>query len=194
MEALAAAFPGLSWRPSEYCPGQSVVRGFYEQGPDGPEHGHPVTKVRSLADLDNVLSQFGNVELAVDIDASTPFDSWPPAVTQSGVGSYALLFASNIVHIAPWAVACGLFSGAAAALRPGGSLVFHGPFQLNGMCVGLGHEQLWDAQMRSFDGEGWGIRDVSEMAAEAAKHGLRHAATEHPVGPAKNFLLQFVKE
>jgi hypothetical protein len=32
------------------------------------------------------------------------------------------------------------------------------------------------------------------MAAEAARHGLRHAATEHPVGPAKNFLLQFVKE
>jgi hypothetical protein len=32
------------------------------------------------------------------------------------------------------------------------------------------------------------------MAAEGAKHGLKHAATEHPVGPAKNFLLQFVKE
>lgn len=47
LELLAETYPGLSWRPSEYCPGQSVVRGFYEQGPDGPELGHPTLKVRT---------------------------------------------------------------------------------------------------------------------------------------------------
>ena len=51
MEMLAAAFPQLQWRPSEYAAGTSVVRGFYEQGPDGPEPGHPVSKVRRLSAL-----------------------------------------------------------------------------------------------------------------------------------------------
>ena len=32
------------------------------------------------------------------------------------------------------------------------------------------------------------------MVAEGAKHGLQHVATEHPVGPAKNYLLQFRKD
>lgn len=191
LAVLAEAYPGLTWRPSEYAAGQAVVRGFYEQGPDGPEPGHPVAKVRALADLDIALANLENVLPAVEIDASTPFDTWPTAVALSG--SYALLFASNVVHIAPWEVAEGIFAGAAAALRPGGSLFFHGPYRLNGRFVGVGHEELWDSQMRSC-AKGWGIRDVSEMTAEGAKHGLRLAATEHPVGPAKNFVLQFVKE
>jgi len=113
LEVLAEAYPGLIWRPSEYAAGKSVVRGFYEQGPDGPEVGHPVAKVRHLGDLDTALEQLENVLSAVEIDASTPFETWPAAVTESA-GSYALLFASNIVHIAPWAVAEGIFAGAAA--------------------------------------------------------------------------------
>ena len=191
LEVLAEAYPGLIWRPSEYAAGKSVVRGFYEQGPDGPEVGHPVAKVRHLADLDTALEQLENVLSAVEIDASTPFETWPAAVTGSGAGSYALLFASNIVHIAPWAVAEGIFAGAAAS---GGSLFFHGPFQsIDGKFVGVGHEEQWDMQMRGCE-KGWGIRGVSEMASEGAKHGLRLVATEHPVGPAKNFVLQFIKE
>ena len=204
LELLAETFPGLSWRPSEYCPGQSVVRGFYEQGPDGPELGHPSLKVRTLAELDAVLGEkFDNVLPAVDLDGSAPWDSWPADVTDSGAGSYALVFSSNVVHIAPWSVAEGIFAGAATALRAGGSLVFHGPFKIEGKCVNA-DTQLWDAQMRGIDDgtgfirpnadEGWGVREVSEMVAEGAKHGLQHVATEHPVGPAKNYLLQFRKD
>ena len=202
LQALAAAFPRLSWRPSEFATGGAgvAVRGFYEQGPDGPEAGHPVAKARSLAALDAALAdELPNVLPAVDLDGAAPFSSWPPAVTTgeggaSLAGGYELVFASNVVHIAPWAVAEGIFAGASSALRRGGSLVFHGPFKRDGKYEGLGHEQLWDEQMRGFNGEGWGIRDVGEMAAEGARHGLRHAASEHPVGPAKNFMLHFVKE
>jgi len=193
LEALAEAYPGLKWRPSEVAAGLSVVRGFYEQGPDGPDAGHPVEKVRSLADLDKALAKFDNVLPAVELDGSKPFTSWPSAVTESA-GLYKVLFCSNVVHIAPWAVAEGIFKGASAALEDGGSLVFHGPFKLEGKCVGAGHEQLWDEQMRGFDGEDWGIRDVSDMVKEAATIGLRLEATELGVGPAKNCLLRFVKE
>ncbi len=192
LEALAEAYPGLSWRPSEYCAGQSTVRGFYEQGPDGPDSGHPVEKIRNLADLDTVLKKYQNVLPAVELDGSKPFTAWPDAVTSAGKGSYAVVFCSNVVHIAPWAVAEGIFAGSATALRLGGSLFFHGPFKLDGQYYGIGHEQLWDEQMRSFD-RGWGIRDINEMAAEAAKHKLEHVATKASIGPAKNFILQFVK-
>jgi hypothetical protein len=62
-----------------------VVRGFYEQGPDGPELGHPSFKVRKLEDLDAALGdKLANVLPAVELDGSAPFDSWPPAVTESG--------------------------------------------------------------------------------------------------------------
>lgn len=148
LEVLAEVFPGLSWRPSEYLAGQIVVRGFYEQGPDGPELGHPSFKVRELAELDAALCEkLGNVLPAVELDGSAPWDTWPTAVTESGPGSYAVVFSSNVVHIAPWFVAEGIFAGAAAALRPGGSLVFHGPFQIDGKCVNA-DTQLWDAQAR----------------------------------------------
>jgi hypothetical protein len=116
-----------------------VVRGFYEQGPDGPLPGSPVAKVRSLGDLDATLGKHDNVLPAVELDGSAPFEKWPAAVTGSGVGSYALVFASNVVHIAPWAVAEGIFAGAAVALRTGGSLIFHGPFKLNGPVPSVAH-------------------------------------------------------
>lgn len=97
----------------------------------------------------------------------------------------------------------GIFAGAATVLRDGGSLIFHGPYKVDGKCVNDA-TQLWDAQMRGVDDgtgfvrpnahEGWGVREVTDMVAEGAKHGLRHVATEHPVGPAKNYLLQFVKD
>jgi hypothetical protein len=169
-----------------------------------PEFGHPTLKVRTLAELDAVLcDKFENILPAVDLDGSAPWTSWPLAVTDSGPGSYAMVFCSNVVHIAPWEVAEGIFAGAATALRVGGSLIFHGPYKNDGKCVNDA-TQLWDAQMRGIDdgtgfirpnaSEGWGVREVNDMAAEGAKHGLRHIATEHPVGPAKNYLLQFVKD
>ena len=113
LEALASAFPGLAWRPSEYCAGKSAVRGFYEQGPDGAEVGHPVSKVRSLDALNAGLRELGNVLPAVELDGGAPFESWPREVSDAGAGSYAVLFCSNVVHIAPWAVAEGVFAGAA---------------------------------------------------------------------------------
>ena len=187
LELLAAGFPGLSWRPSEYSAGKSVVRGFYEQGPDGPELGHAVEKVRTLADLDAALSiKFDNVLPAVELDGSTPFESWPSLVTESGAGSYALLFCSNVVHIAPWAVAEGIFAGAGAALRSGGSLVFHGPFKRGGKCANA-DAQLWDCQMRGIDDgsgfvrphadEGWGNRPGPTTTLDIGHHRLRTKQT-----------------
>ena len=51
-----------------------------------------------------------------------------------------------------------------------------------------------DEQLCGQSGGEWGIRDVSALDDEAARHGLRRTSTEYPVGPAKNFLLQYVKQ
>ena len=41
LELLAETYKDLMWRPSEYSVDQSVVRGFYEQGPDGSVENPP---------------------------------------------------------------------------------------------------------------------------------------------------------
>ena len=157
LEMLAADFPKLQWRPSEYAVDKHVVRGFHEDA-EGP--GRPREGVLTLDALDSLLSKHENVLPALELDVSQPFESWPPELSVAaaaaaaaaeegsgggdggdggggggGPGSLALVYASNVLHIAPWTVAVGLFAGAGAALRPGGSLMLHGPFKTSGKCA-----------------------------------------------------------
>ena len=139
LEVLAADFPKLQWRPSEYAVNKIVVRGFHEdlEGPGRPREG-----ILTLEALDSLLSRFPNVLHALEVDVSQPFDTWPEELSvategdhSAGPGSFALVYCSNVLHITPWAVTEGLFAGAGAALRPGGSLMIHGPFKVDGKCT-----------------------------------------------------------
>jgi uncharacterized protein (DUF1810 family) len=138
LEILAADFPKLRWRPSEYAVGKTVVRGFHED-PEGP--GRPREGVLTLQALDSLLSRFDNVLPALELDVSQPFDTWPDLSVaaeggaSAGPGCFELLYTSNVLHIAPWVVTVGLCAGAGAALRRGGSLVIHGPFKVDGKCA-----------------------------------------------------------
>ena len=136
LEILAADFPKLQWRPSEYAVNKNVVRGFHEdtEGPGRPREG-----ILTLQALDSFLSRLDNVLPALEVDVSQPFDTWPEELSvategdhSAGPGSFALMYSSNVLHITPWAVTVGLFAGAGAALRPGGSLMIHGPFKADG--------------------------------------------------------------
>ena len=53
---------------------------------------------------------------------------------QDGSGPPELLavFCANVIHIAPWRVAEGLFAGAARYLRADGRLFLYGPFKRDG--------------------------------------------------------------
>ncbi len=139
LEILAADFPKLRWRPSEYAVDKTVVRGFHED-PEGP--GRPREGALTLQALDSLLSRFDNVLPALELDVSQPFDTWAEELSvatdggaSAGPGSFELLYSSNVLHIAPWAVTAGLFAGAGAALRQGGSLVIHGPMKVDGKCA-----------------------------------------------------------
>ncbi len=76
----------------------------------------------------------------------------------------------NVLHIAPWAVAEGLFAGARRHLAPDGILYLYGPYKRNGAHNSEGNV-AFDASLRA-QNSAWGIRDTAEITALAARTGL----------------------
>lgn len=93
----------------------------------------------------------------------------------------------NMVHIAPWEAALGLFAGAARVLPPGALLYLYGPYRVGGAFTAASNAEF-DRSLRSRDPR-WGVRDVGELEAAARPHGfvLREAIAM----PANNHSLVF---
>lgn len=96
------------------------------------------------------------------------------------------MFCANVIHIAPWEVAEGLVSGAARALAPGGRPILYGPFLEAGAEAPSNRD--FDASLRARD-PAWGVRELSEVAALAARHGFE--PPERQDLPANNLILSF---
>jgi hypothetical protein len=127
-----------------------------------------------------------NVRPPLRIDLSDP--AWCPELHDgSGPGKLLAVFCANVVHIAPWRVAEGLFAGAAARLRPEGRLFVYGPFRRDGAHTAPSNA-AFDASLRQGNPE-WGVRDTAELAALAERNGLTLAAIVEM--PANNFILRF---
>ncbi len=158
---LAHAFPGLVWRPSD---------------PD------PVNR----ASIDAWRAHIGleTVRPAIDLDASA--DDWPPEAAAPAPG-FRVVFSANVVHIAPWAVAEGLFRGAARRLAPDGFLALYGPFRWHGRHIAASNE-AFDGQLRARDAA-WGVRDVDDLDALAKSCALARA--DAVAMPANNHILFF---
>ncbi len=106
-------------------------------------------------------------------------ESWPD------LGILAGVVAINVIHIAPWAVAEGVVRGAAAALAPGGPLIFYGPFTEGGRHTGEGNARF-DAALRAED-PAWGVRDLDDLSATAKRAGF--AGPDVTQMPANNRLV-----
>ena len=76
----------------------------------------------------------------------------------SGPGQLLAVFCANVIHIAPWRVAEGLFAGAARYLRADGRLFLYGPFKRDGKHTALSNA-VFDTSLRDRDAE-WGVRDI----------------------------------
>src|SRR3978361_1088137 len=107
----------------------------------------------------------------------------------SGPGQLLAVFCANVVHIAPWRVAEGLFAGAARYLRPDGRLYLYGPFKRAVKPTALSNA-VFDTSLRERDAE-WGIRDIGELGALADRVGL--ALIETVEMPANNLILVFAR-
>jgi SAM-dependent methyltransferase len=131
-------------------------------------------------------AQLSNVRAPLRIDLSDPV--WCPEMHDgSGPGPLLAVFCANVIHIAPWRVAEGLFAGAARFLRADGRLFLYGPFKRDGKHTAPSNA-AFDSSLRDNNPE-WGVRDIADVTAVAESAGLKLA--EIVEMPANNLILAF---
>jgi SAM-dependent methyltransferase len=127
-----------------------------------------------------------NIRPPMRIDLSDP--AWSPAMHErSGGETLLVVFCANVIHIAPWVVAEGLFEGSARYLRADGRLFLYGPFKRDGKHTALSNA-VFDTSLRERDAE-WGVRDLADLRKLADRVGLTLVETV-PM-PANNMILVF---
>jgi len=96
----------------------------------------------------------------------------------------------NMIHISPWSASEGLVAGAARTLAAGGVLYLYGPYSIGGEHTAPSN-RAFDGWLRTQDAR-WGVRDLDDVAALAARHGLVLTATV-PM-PANNLSVIFRRQ
>ena len=107
----------------------------------------------------------------------------------SGPGELLAVFCGNVIHIAPWRVAEGLFAGAARYLRADGRLFLYGPFKRDGKHTAPSNA-AFDTSLRDRNPE-WGVRDIADLEKLAAGVGLM--LIDIAEMPANNLVLVFTR-
>lgn len=122
-----------------------------------------------------------NVAAPLALDVTQP--DWGLA------GPFDAIVAINMIHISPWAATLGLMAGAGRLLRPGGVLLTYGAYKRDGAHTAASNEQF-EQWLKARD-PAFGVRDMADVEAAAAPHGLR---LEEVIDmPANNFALVFVR-
>jgi SAM-dependent methyltransferase len=130
-----------------------------------------------------------NIRLPLRIDLSDP--AWCAAMHDgNGPGKLLAVFCANVIHIAPWRVAEGLFAGTGRYLREDGRLFLYGPFKRGGQHTAESNA-AFDESLRQGNPE-WGVRDIEALERLAAGAGL--ALIEIAEMPANNLILVFERK
>ncbi|HEX4825780.1 MAG TPA: DUF938 domain-containing protein [Candidatus Polarisedimenticolaceae bacterium] len=144
---FAGQSPGITWWPSDHLDGhlRSIDAWRRHEGRD-------------------------NVQAPVRLDAGAK--DWKLA--EHGLPSaFAAILCVNVIHIAPWHVAEGIFAGAGRHLSPGGRLFLYGAFRRDGAHNAPSNE-AFDAGLRR-DNPEWGVRDIADLRKLAEANRLRLA-------------------
>jgi hypothetical protein len=169
--------------------GQHVVD-FARQHPDivwwpsdlNEQHLKSINAWRAHAGLQNIRRP-----LRIDLSDS----QWCPEMHDgSGPAKLLAVFCANVIHIAPWRVAEGLFAGSARYLRDDGRLFLYGPFKRDGKHTALSNA-VFDTSLRERDPE-WGVRDIADVEKLGAGVGLNLIETFEM--PANNLILVFERK
>ena len=162
---FAERSPAITWWPSDY----------------NAQHLKSIAAWRAQSALPNIRPPFR-------LDLADP--AWVEAMQrEGGPRELVALFCANVVHIAPWTVAEGLFKGAGELLRADGHLVLYGPFKREGQHTALSNA-VFDTSLREGNPD-WGVRDIADLAQLAAQNGL--ALREVRDMPANNMMLVFAR-
>lgn len=130
------------------------------------------------ASIDAWAAGLPNVLPAVILDAASP--EWP-------VRHADAVLCINMIHIAPWAAAEGLFAGAARVLPAGGLLALYGPYRRGERPLEPSNA-AFDADLRRRD-PGWGLREVESVTGLALRAGFAPPSLVEM--PANNLMLLF---
>lgn len=108
--------------------------------------------------------------------AAEGLDNIAPPLALDAAGEWPAVRADailciNMIHISPWAATEGLMRGAGAILPPGGLLYLYGPYRRAGVPLEPSNA-AFDADLRARN-PAWGLRDLDNVSACAAEHGLR---------------------
>ncbi len=162
---LARHLPDITWWPSDL----------------NEQHLKSILAWRAHAGL-------ANIRPPLRIDLSDP--EWCRQMHDgSGPGELLAVFCANVIHIAPWRVAEGLFAGAARYLRSDGRLFLYGPFKRDGKHTALSNA-VFDTSLREQDPK-WGVRDIADVEKLATGVGLTLIETVEM--PANNLILLFAR-
>jgi SAM-dependent methyltransferase len=131
-------------------------------------------------------AQLSNIRPPLRIDLSDP--AWCSEMRDDrGPSELLAVFCANVIHIAPWRVAEGLFAGAGRYLRADGRLFLYGPFKRDGKHTAVSNA-VFDASLREGNAE-WGVRDIEALERLAAGAGL--VLVEIVEMPSNNLTLVF---
>ena len=160
---FASHFPEITWWPSDL----------------NEQHLKSIAAWRTHAGL-------ANIRPPLRIDLSDP--KWCAEMHNgSGPANLLAVFCANVIHIAPWRVAEGLFAGAGRYLRTGGRLFLYGPFKRGGKHT-VPSNAAFDKSLRDQNAE-WGVRDIDDLQKLGASAGLK--LVESVEMPANNLTLVF---
>jgi uncharacterized protein DUF938 len=160
---FASHIPEIIWWPSDL----------------NEQHLKSINAWRTHAGLANIRPP-----LRIDLSDST---GCPQMHDGSGPGELLAVFCANVIHIAPWRVAEGLFAGAAHYLRADGRLFLYGPFKRDGRHTAISNA-VFDSSLRERDPE-WGVRDIEALKELAGRVGL--VLVEIVEMPANNLIVVF---
>jgi hypothetical protein len=160
---FAGRSPEITWWPSDL----------------NEQHLKSISAWRAHAGLSNIRPA-----LRIDLSDS----AWCPQMHDgSGPGELLAVFCANVIHIAPWRVAEGLFAGAGRYLRVDGRLFLYGPFKRDGRHTAVSNA-VFDSSLRDRNSE-WGVRDIADLEGLAENAGL--ALVDVAEMPANNLTLVF---
>ncbi len=141
----------------------------------------PDTGALMSIDLWREQAGLANLLTPLPLDAADP-DAWPVARADAIVNI-------NMIHISPWAATRGLMAGAGRILPPGGVLFTYGPY-IDPEAQTAPSNLAFDASLKARN-PAWGLRNLVDVKAEAARNGLAFA--ERVPMPANNLSLVFRK-
>jgi len=137
--------------------------------------------VDALTDIDAHTSGARSSRICPAIVLNASDAKWPIPYADA-------VFCCNMIHIAPWSAAEGLFAGSSRILSDAAPLILYGPFRRHGMHTAPSNHSF-DDELRVRN-SGWGVRCLeTEVIPLAEKSGF--ALDEVVAMPANNLTVIF---